>query len=361
MNTAARPSNSYIASRAFSVLMILLLSALVLAASDLLTTTLAVMLLIFAGVLFGIFLNSLAGALSKHLSMNYTVGYLIVVIVFLVLLGLGFYYLGSQIAQRADQLWSELGTAFEQSRERLMQYQWAEQYLPDAKQMQQIVSDSSGSVLPKMLSGLQVIGWGVTGALVMFFVGLYAAYDPSLYRRGLIKLVSKHRRERADQVLDKCQSALRRWIVGRLMSMALVGILTAIGLWFLNVPLPITLGVLAALLTFIPNFGPLLAAIPQILLAINVGTDTVIWVIAFNVALQGIESYLLTPLIQRHEVSLPPILTIAAQLLMGVIAGVIGVMMAAPLVVIAMVVTQMLYVHDRLGDENAGRLTSRLS
>ncbi|MEZ6089815.1 MAG: AI-2E family transporter [Pirellulaceae bacterium] len=344
-----------------SLLVVALLIALVLAACDLLTTTLALILLIFAGLLFGIFLNSLAGGLSNHSPLNYTTGYFIIVVVMLVLIGLGFFYLGSQVVQRADQLWSELGSAAERSREKLMQYESAKQWLPDADQMQQMVTQNSSSVLPKMLSGLQIVGWGITGALVMFFVGLYAAYDPSLYRRGMIKLVPLPRRQRTDQVLDKCQSALRRWIVGRLMSMALVGILTAIGLWFLNVPLPITLGVVAALLTFIPNFGPILAAVPQVLLAINVDTNTAIWVIAFNIALQGVESYLLTPMIQRHEVSLPPILTIAAQLLMGIIAGVIGVMMAAPLVVVIMVSIQMLYIHDRLGDENPGKLTTELS
>jgi predicted PurR-regulated permease PerM len=125
----------------------------------------------------------------------------------------------------------------------------------------------------------------------------------------------------------------------------------------MGIPLPVTLGVVAALLTFIPNVGPILAAVPQPLLALNVSPQTAPYVLALNLVLQGIESYLITPMIQRHEVTLPPILTIAAQLLMGVLFGMIGIMMAAPLVVVALVLVQLLYIHDRFGDENPGRLT----
>ncbi len=207
-------------------------------------------------------------------------------------------------------------------------------------------------------SGIQSIGWALTSAIVIFFVGLYAAYDPHLYRGGLIKLVPIAKRDRADDVLDQSQTALSRWIVARLMSMSVVGIVTAVGLWIFGVPLAATLGVVAAILTFVPNFGPLLAAIPQILLALNVSPQVAIYVAAFNLVLQGLESYLLTPMIDRHEVSLPPIVTITAQLLMGATLGVIGVMMAAPCVVVAMVVTQMLYVNDKLGDPKPGELTA---
>jgi len=83
-----------------------------------------------------------------------------------------------------------------------------------------------------------------------------------------------------------------------------------------------------------------------------------LYVILFNLVLEGIESYLVTPLIQQHEVSLPPIVTIAAQLLSGTLLGILGLMMAAPLVVVLTVLVQMLYIEDRLGDPDPGKLTS---
>jgi predicted PurR-regulated permease PerM len=115
--------------------------------------------------------------------------------------------------------------------------------------------------------------------------------------------------------------------------------------------------VVAACLTFIPNIGPLLAAVPQFLLALNVGTSTAMYVIVLNIVLQAVESYLITPIVQRRQVTLPPILTIAAQLVMGAVAGVVGIMMAAPLVVVTMVLVQMLYIQDELGDSHSGQLT----
>lgn len=124
-------------------------------------------------------------------------------------------------------------------------------------------------------------------------------------------------------------------------------------------PLPVTLGVVAALLTFIPNIGPLLAAVPQVLLAFQVGTDTVLYVILLNMALQFVESYLITPLVQYYEVSLPPALTISLQLLLGVSLGVIGLVVAAPLLVVALVLVQMLYIRRTLEDPKPGRVVER--
>ncbi|GAA5504979.1 AI-2E family transporter [Novipirellula caenicola] len=341
-----------------SLLWPLLIAALIFAASGLLVPSLSVLLLVFAGLLFGVFINGLADFATRHSPLSYRLAFALVVTVLLLMIGGGIYYLGAQMVQHVDELWSQLQTSLQDATERLRQYKFSKQYLPDSEQVQTLMSQQGESAVASLMGGLRSVGWAMTGAIVIFFVGAYAAYEPRLYCRGLTKLFPKERRGRVSDVLEQLRSALGRWIVGRVMSMTLVGILTAIGLWFLDVPLPITLGVVAALLTFIPNIGPLLAAVPQVLLALNVGTETAIYVIIFNLALQGIESYLITPMIQRHEVTLPPILTIAAQLWMGVIAGVIGIMMAAPLVVVLMVLIQMLYIHDRLGDSHPGELTT---
>jgi len=333
------------------------LVSLVLAAAGLFVLTLSILILIFAGLVFGVFLGAIAGWIANRSPAPYRLAYALVVGAFLAAIAGGGYYLGSQATQRADQFVQRLQTSVETASERYETPQWVEQFLPEGESLQSVLLPNRGSVIPEMLSGFQRLGWGLTGTLVILFVGLYAAYEPQLYRTGLIKLVSPDRRDRAEEVLAQVQRALGRWIVGRIVSMGIIGILTAVGLWWLGVPLPMTLGVVAALLTFIPNIGPLLAAIPQLLLALNINTTTALYVLVLNIVLQTIESYLITPMIQRREVSLPPILTISAQLLMGALVGIIGVMMAAPLVVVAMVLVQMLYIHDRLGDPHPGELT----
>ena len=339
-------------------LMVVLLVALILAFNEILAITLSILLLVFAGLLFGIFIYAIAEWPARKLRLPYRFWYGIVVFFLLLSLAGGFYYLGSQVGQRASNLATELQAAISNTQQQLNQYDWAAQYIPDEQQLKETIADSSGSYLPKMMKGLWWLGWLVTGAVVIFFIGVYAAYEPHVYRSGLIRLVPPSRRHRYREVLDTLQTALSYWIIGRLISMSLIGIITAIGLWWLGVPLPVTLGVIAALLTFIPNIGPLLAALPQVLLAFNVSPKVALYVIIFNLVLQGVESYLITPIIQRHEVSLPPILTITAQLILGVWLGVVGIMMAAPLMVVIMVLVQMLYIQDRLGDKHAGQLST---
>ncbi len=335
--------------------LVLLLLAIALAASDLLVSAVSVVLLILAGVLFGIFLNGL----SRFIPLPYRWSYVIVITVLVLLIALAIFYMGSQIGQQLAQLSDQLQSASQQFIDRLKQYEWGRQSLADSSQLQEMVTGGGGAVFSQVMQGMGWLIWGMTGMLVIFFVGLYVAYDPDLYKGGIIKLITRAHRPRAEEVLGTLRRSLGRWIAARIFSMSVVGILTAIGLWMLGVPLPIPLGIVAALLTFIPNVGPVLATLPQALLASQVGTNTILFVILFNIGLQTVESYLLSPIVERYEVTLPPALTIFVQLLMSVLFGVIGIMMAAPLTVAAMVLVQMLYVRDTLDDPHPGELVEQ--
>ena len=132
--------------------------------------------------------------------------------------------------------------------------------------------------------------------------------------------------------------------------MIIIGVLTAVGLWLLGVPLALTLGLLAALLTFIPNIGPILAVVPAALLALLQSPTRALYVVLLYLGIQTVESYLLTPLMQKRTVSLPPALTIFAQVLMGILVGRIGLVLATPLTAALFVLVKMLYVEDILGD-----------
>src|SRR5690606_36802323 len=183
--------------------------------------------------------------------------------------------------------------------------------------------------------------------------GLYAAVDPGLYQRGVRHLVPKHRRQRADEVLCTLGSTLRWWIVGKLASMAIVGTLIGIGLALLGVKMALLLGIIAALLALVPNFGPVIAAIPAILIAWSQSSQLALYVLVLFVAVEFAESYLVLPLIQREAVDLPPALIIVFIVLMGTLAGALGVLVATPLLAALMVLISMLYVEDRLGDTSA--------
>ena len=133
--------------------------------------------------------------------------------------------------------------------------------------------------------------------------------------------------------------------------MALTGVGVGIVLWLIGVPMPVTLGIITGLCTFIPNIGPVIALVLAVLVAFPEGLTTVGLTVSGYVLFQLIESYLLTPLIQKKQVDMPPALILTAQLLMGVLCGFLGIAVATPLVAVAMVVTGMLYVEDRLGED----------
>lgn len=323
------------------VLLVVLAGLLILAVADLLVITLSLLLIVFAGILFGIFLDGIAAWSRKWLPWSRRWSCAIVVLAILLIASCGMWYMGSRVANQVTTLSREVATSGQQFLERFQDYEW----VPNQRQLDRMAPDIR-QMFPKATSALTAMSWGLTGMIVIFFVGAYLAFNPGPYCRGAVLLVHADRRDQAHQVLQQLRQVLGRWMTGRIFSMSVVGVSTAIGLAMLGVPLPMSLGVLAALLTFIPNFGPIIAAVPQALLAFQVGTNTVLWVLAFNLALQTMESYLLTPLVQKHEISLPPAVTITMQLLLGATIGVIGVMMAAPLTATAMVVLQMLYIED---------------
>ena len=193
---------------------------------------------------------------------------------------------------------------------------------------------------------LGLLGYGV----LIFFIGLFFAAQPGVYLDGIVKLAPLSKRPRAREALTAAGDALTWWLVGKFISMAIIGVLTGLGLWLLGIELAISLALLAAVLTFIPNFGPIIAAIPAVLIGLLQSPLTAVWVVALYVAIQTIESYLITPLIQQRTVSLPPALTITTQLLMGVLLGGMGLALATPLTAAGLVLVRMLYIEDLLGD-----------
>jgi predicted PurR-regulated permease PerM len=182
-------------------------------------------------------------------------------------------------------------------------------------------------------------------------VGLYLAAEPELYRKGVLHLVPKKKRERAQEVLNTVGYTLRWWLLGQLVAMSFVFALSWAGLAALGVPLALTLAVISGLLTFIPFLGPIIAAIPAILVALMEGWQLALGVTLLYVVIQNAEGYIITPLVQRQAVELPPALTLTAEILMILLLGFFGLVFAVPLAAATMVAVKMIYVQDILGDE----------
>ena len=328
---------------------IILLITLLVAAGFILWFAASVVLLIFLGVLLAILLHFLTCLLRDHtpLSHGWSLGIVLLLVLLLVAMFLGL--AGAHIAAESDNLTSQLQKSWGQLNERFGQYQWAQQLTSQPKKgyLSQIPQGTFGRITKAFGATFGVM----SSALLVVFVAIFSAADPGLYRRGLVHLVPIRHRERAQEVLDDAAVSLRWWIIGQLFSMTVVGTATAIGLWLLGIPFFITLGIFAGLLTFIPNFGPILSAVPAILLGLTSGPLTALYVVLLYMGIQAVESNLLTPLVQQRNVHLPPVLNVGTQVILGVLVGIPGLILAAPLAVLGMVLVKRLYVEDTLGDQ----------
>jgi predicted PurR-regulated permease PerM len=288
-----------------------------------------------------VMLSGLADWLSGRTGMKRGAALAMVLLTLAVLLiGSGVLFAG-QIAVQVDELAGTVTQSAQQIYEQLQRYRWA-QGLLDGNNWQQMLGG---------VAGVFSLGLGALAhVVVVLFIGIYGAANPGLYRDGLLRLVAPHRRKRVGETLDAVAAILRGWLLGKAISMLVVGVLTTIGLMALGIPMALTLGLIAFLLDFIPNFGPLLAAIPALLLALTLGPAEVAYVAALYLAVQIIEGYVLTPLVQQKTADLPPALTISAQVVLSVLAGGVGLALVAPLAAAGMVAVRMLYVEDVLGD-----------
>jgi len=308
-----------------------------------------VFLLIFAGVLVAVLLTGLTDWLVRHASLPHGVALASVVLALLALLIGGIWFLSPSVSDQVDQLAESLPKALDRLREQAEHYRWVQTVLERTPSAEELLPPRR-DVLTSATGVFSTTLGAIANVVIVLFIGLFLAAEPTLYQNGLLRLVPPARRGRAAVVLAAVGYTLRWWLIGKLISMTVVGVLTWIGLALLGVPLALTLGLLAAILTFIPNIGPILSAVPAVLLGLLDGPMQALYVVLLYVGIQTVESYLITPLVQRRTVSLPPALTISAQVLLGVLLGAIGLLLATPLTAMALVLVKMLYVEDALGD-----------
>jgi len=301
-----------------------------------------VLLLMFAGVLLSVLLEGLTTKLCTHTGIPYGWGLSIVVTLIVLFFAGAGWYVGPRIDGQFAKLGDRIPSAIEYIRSSLERSYWGRSLLagmPDSEKTASVVA-----------GGVSSLFTGLSSGLVVLIIGLYLAVAPSLYINGILRLLPPSKRDRGGDVVRVVGRALRWWLVGRIASMGVVGVLTAIGLWISGVPLAIVLGLIAALLSFVPYIGPIVSVIPAVFVALADAPTKVLYVIIVYVAVQILESNLITPLIQEQTVSLAPVVLVAAQLLMGVLVGVVGVFIATPLAVVCIVLVQMLYVEDVLGE-----------
>jgi predicted PurR-regulated permease PerM len=308
------------------------------------------LLLLFAAVLLGIFLHGLADWTAGRVRISYGWALLAVCIVLSLLVVLAFWFMAPRIADQVQQLNERLPRIIEDLRGRADAVPWLGKAIDDMPSPRQLAG--RGDLLGRLTGVFSSTLGFLTNVVLMAFVALYLAANPGQYRRGLVRLFPPARRNRAREILDELGNSMWWWLLAKLASMIVVGMLTLIGLALLGIPLAFTLALLAFLLSFIPNIGPIISAVPALLLGLAESPQTALYVLLLYVAIQTLESYLLFPMFQQRAVDVPAALTIAAQVVLGLLLGMWGLALAAPLVAVVMVLVRTLYIEDVLRESS---------
>lgn len=308
-----------------------------------------VVLVLFGAVLLSVLLSGMAGWMASRTPLSHRFSLVVVLLLLVAVLVAGTVLFAPRVAEQFDELSRTIPGSIAELEGKLQRYEWGRWILARMPEGEELMSPSAAA--QRAGRYFSSIAGGVTTVVVVCVAGIFLAMSPEMYRRGLLLMVPRPRRERADEVLVALESTLSWWIIGRLASMTVIGVMTWIGLMLLDIPLAFSLGLIAGLLSFVPYIGPVLSAVPAILLALAVDPTRALHVALLYLGIQFVESNLLTPLIEKKTVWLPPALTIGAQLFAGLLFGILGVILATPLTAVALVLVKMLYLEDLLGED----------
>lgn len=301
-----------------------------------------VLLLTFFVALLAVLLHGVSRHVAGLTGLSYRLA-LALILVVLVLVGCGTaFWAGPGIARQAEQL---SGSLSDQARTLQQTYgqtrvgHWVLDHLSTAR--------SSGR--PVMMVADSTLDL-IAGVLVLVITALYFAAAPALYVNGLVRLVPLARRGRAREILEEIGETLWLWLIGQAIDMLVVGVLAGVGLAIVGVPLPILLGLITTLLTFIPYFGAIAAAVPAVLMGLTVSGSTALWALGVYTLCHIVEGYVVAPLVQKRMVDLPPAVTILSLTVFGTLFGPLGAVLGTPLAAAVLVVVRKGYVADVLGD-----------
>lgn len=310
------------------------------------------LLLAFGGVVVAAMLLAAAAPLERHAGLSRTWSLALVGVLICLGLGLAGMLVGSEVTAQVGQLWSRLPEAVSAFEDRF------DVDLPSMEGVQRAEQGPAGldtSLIGTLAGHAATAGrifLDAASALVVAVVGgFFLASNPSLYRRGVEKLLPREQHARADEALVASGRALRLWLGAQLISMTIVGTLAGLGTWMLGLPSPLALGLFAGLAGFVPLIGAVAGAVPALLLALAEGGNAFLWTGLLFLGIQQLESNMILPLVEKHMVSMPPALMLFAVVAVGLLFGLPGVILAAPITVVAFVLVKMLYVRETLGQD----------
>ena len=312
-----------------------------------------ILMLGFAALLIATLVRSAVDGLKRFLPLSERIAFALVLLASLGILAGVLWWVVPRLLEQISILVESFPSSLDALQAQVRQLQWGDTLL---EQM-----PNPGELLPNRVSLFsRLTGFASTGfsflttLTLVVAVGFYMAAQPDLYRRGLLGLVPPRHRAHIADVMDEIGEMLKQWVRGRGLAMLLDGVITALGLWLLGMPLVLVLTLIEVVMLLVPFVGTLLGAIPAVLVAwATFGTTKAIQVALLYLVIELLETYVVTPLVQHHVVELLPAIVILAAVMLGVVVGPLGVVLATPLVAVGKVLVNRLYVEDVLGAEAA--------
>lgn len=294
-------------------------------------------MIIFAATLTAIILKGLATMVRKRTHLPHWLALTVVLLLLVGIISAVILTSGPQINEQIIKLKHALGTQVGTFRDRLHNNPLGDMimnYLPNSigGEANNNAHFTLGSRIAGSMTGFITSAFGVLGTIfVIFIAGLYFAASPNLYGNGLLRLFPSRQRPKIRKLLMVSSHTLWSWTAGQSLDMLVVGICSFIGLSIIGVPLALALGFVAGMANFIPYIGAIIGAVPAVLIGFSQGNKEGIIVIILYCIIQFLEGNVLSPLIQKHTVKMPPAITILSQTVFGTILGMPGLILASPL------------------------------
>jgi predicted PurR-regulated permease PerM len=314
-----------------------------------------VLLLVFLAALFGVYLSAISELLEDRFrirpALGLPLGLLFTGIVFTGIVWL----VVPPVLQQTQELLTALPQLVTQGVNGLSQfvsrYPILAAALPPAElqhQIQGLMSNAGGyfaGLVPYLLGGLHVL----IEAISVLVMGIYMALRPEVYREGIILLTPPVHRELVRDILSDLGQTMRAWIGGQILAMFFLGALTYVGLLLLDVPFALAFGVFTGVVVMIPFFGTLVSTLlPAFFVLGSGGLGRAFLVILLGVLIHLVEANFIHPLIMERRVHLPPVLSILSVLIMAELMGMVGLLVAVPVLATLMVIVRRIYVHRLL-------------
>lgn len=303
-----------------------------------------VLLLAFAASLLAVLLRGFADLIAGYTPIPQRWALTTAIVLVAVFLATVLTLFGAQIGGQISQLFETLPQAIDAVGTRI-----GVSHASD--KVQEAIASGSGTGILSRAVGLGYTLLGAVADLALVIVAaIYLAADPRLYRHGAIKLLPPSQHQRIFDAMDVTGNALRLWFGGQLVTMTLVGSLSALAFWWIGLPSPLALGLIAGVTNFIPFLGPILGTIPAFVLALTMDLTTMLWTLGAVLVIQQLEGNVITPFIQQRAVAMPPAVVLFAIVVFGVVFGWLGVFLAVPLAVAVTVLVKKLWIRQTLGE-----------